>query len=163
MWLSTTESCSPPGSFHGAIAGSSFRLAGLLALALGSVEGRPQYYAKDATPGSSSDPNTISDRFEYYNLITTLAPNESEGPDDKSEWNLFKEYLDSSAQALNRPHDLSSMLRRWQNDVCLASEEEDRLNEVQLKARHALEEKAIRALKRLSGIPMPNMQSSFIC
>ncbi|KAF4772304.1 hypothetical protein HAV15_012202 [Penicillium sp. str.  len=105
------------------------------------------------------------DRFEYYNLITTLAPNESEGPDDKSEWNLFKEYLDSSAQTLNRPHDLSSMLRRWQNDVCLASEEEDRLNdvEVQLKARHALEEKAIRALKRLPGIPMPNMQISFIC
>ncbi|KAJ6118863.1 hypothetical protein N7471_013483 [Penicillium samsonianum] len=42
------------------MAGSSFRLAGLLALALGSVEGRPQYFAKDATPGSPSDPNTIS-------------------------------------------------------------------------------------------------------
>ncbi|OQE08440.1 hypothetical protein PENFLA_c133G03823, partial [Penicillium flavigenum] len=35
------------------------------------------------------------DRFEYCNLITTLAPNESGCPDDKSEWNLFKEYLDS--------------------------------------------------------------------
>jgi hypothetical protein len=37
------------------------------------------------------------DRFEYYKLITTLAPNESQGSDDKSEWSLFKEYLDSSA------------------------------------------------------------------
>ncbi|KAJ5476912.1 hypothetical protein N7475_002641 [Penicillium sp. IBT 31633x] len=36
-------------------------------------------------------------------------------------------------------------------------EEEDRLNEVQLKARHTLDEKAIRAHKRLSGIPMPNI------
>jgi hypothetical protein len=41
------------------------------------------------------------DQFEYYNLIPTLAPNESEGPHDKSEWNLFNEYLDSTAQALD--------------------------------------------------------------
>lgn len=57
------------------------------------------------------------DRFEHYNLITTLAPNESDGPDDKSEWNLFNEYLDSSLHMLDNPHDLSSMLRHWQNDV----------------------------------------------
>ncbi|KAJ5205117.1 hypothetical protein N7491_004261 [Penicillium cf. griseofulvum] len=42
------------------MAGSSFRLAGLLALALGSVEGRPRYSARDATPRLPSDPNTIS-------------------------------------------------------------------------------------------------------
>ncbi|KAJ5185673.1 hypothetical protein N7491_006457 [Penicillium cf. griseofulvum] len=108
-----------------------------------------------------SKPPDGMDQFEYCNLLTTLAPNESEGPDDKSEWNLFKEYLDSSAQALNSPHDLSSMLQRWQNDVYLARVEEDRLNEVQLKAKHALGEKAIRALERLSSILMPNIQSSF--
>lgn len=56
-------------------------------------------------------------QFEYYNLITTLAPNESDGQDDTSEWNLFNEYLDPAAQALDNPHDLSAMLRRWQTDV----------------------------------------------
>ncbi|KAJ5476913.1 hypothetical protein N7475_002642, partial [Penicillium sp. IBT 31633x] len=45
--------------------------------------------------GSKIFPDNI-DRFKYYNLITTLAPNKSEGPDDKLEWNLFKEYLNSS-------------------------------------------------------------------
>ncbi|KAJ5464910.1 uncharacterized protein N7458_000596 [Penicillium daleae] len=50
------------------------------------------------------------DRYEYYDLITTLAPNESEGPDDKSEWKLFNGYLDSDAQVLDNPYDLSRML-----------------------------------------------------
>ncbi|KAJ5111983.1 hypothetical protein N7532_000028, partial [Penicillium argentinense] len=78
------------------------------------------------------------DQFEFYNLITTLASNESEGPDDKSEWNLFNKYLDSSAQALDNPHDLSSMLQHWQNDARLANSDEDKLNEVQMRARHTL-------------------------
>jgi hypothetical protein len=93
------------------------------------------------------------DRFEYYNLMTTLAPNESGSPDDKSEWNLINEYLDSSAQALDNPHDLSFMLQHWQNYVVssvsstfskgitdsffiwmwLASSKEVKLNEVQMK------------------------------
>ncbi|KAJ5494653.1 hypothetical protein N7463_010740 [Penicillium fimorum] len=51
------------------------------------------------------------DKYKYYNLITTLAPNESEGPDDKLEWNWFNKYLESSAQALDNPYDFSSMLR----------------------------------------------------
>lgn len=42
------------------MAGSAFRIAGLLALFLGSVEGRPQYYVKDATRGLPSDPNALS-------------------------------------------------------------------------------------------------------
>lgn len=57
------------------------------------------------------------DRIKYYNLITTLAPNESDGQDDTSEWNLFSEYLDPAVEALDNPHDLSAMLRRWQTDV----------------------------------------------
>ena len=68
-----------------------------------------------AYPGSKIPDGT--DRFEYYNFTTTLAPNESDGPVDKSECNLFDKYLDSSARALDSPHDLSSMLPHWRNDV----------------------------------------------
>lgn len=40
----------------------SSRLAGILtlAVALDCVEGRPQFFLKDATPNLPSDPNTIS-------------------------------------------------------------------------------------------------------
>lgn len=38
----------------------------------------------------------------------------------------------------------------------LATEEEGILDEFQKEARHALGEMSIRALKRLSGVPMPN-------
>lgn len=55
--------------------------------------------------------------FEFYNLITTLAPYKTESPDDKSEWNLFNDYLGPSAQALDNPRDLSSMPRHLQSDV----------------------------------------------
>ncbi|KAJ5461513.1 uncharacterized protein N7458_003065 [Penicillium daleae] len=65
-------------------------------------------------------PNSI-DRFEYYNLITTLAPNKSKDPGNKSH------------------------------------SKEDKLNKVQIRVRYILGEKAIRALKRLSGIPIPNI------
>ncbi|KAJ5460743.1 uncharacterized protein N7458_002295 [Penicillium daleae] len=33
---------------------------------------------------SKEKPPAYIDRFKSYNLITTLAPNESDGPDDKS-------------------------------------------------------------------------------
>lgn len=32
------------------------------------------------------------DRREYYNLLSTLAPFESDGPGDTNEWNLFDRY-----------------------------------------------------------------------
>ncbi|KGO65557.1 Peptidoglycan-binding Lysin subgroup [Penicillium italicum] len=56
------------------MAGSSFRLVGLLALALGSVEGRPQFSARSATPGLPSDPNTISTCTWWWdNVDGTIA------------------------------------------------------------------------------------------
>ncbi|KAJ5865867.1 hypothetical protein N7534_000420 [Penicillium rubens] len=54
---------------------------------------------------------------KYYNLLVTLAPYESNGPDDTEEWNLFDTYLDSTVKAFNNPHDLSTMLQRWHEDV----------------------------------------------
>jgi len=51
------------------------------------------------------------------NLLVTLAPYESNGPDDTEEWNLFDTYLDSTVKAFNDPHDLSTMLQRWHEDV----------------------------------------------
>jgi hypothetical protein len=54
---------------------------------------------------------------KYHNLLVTLAPYESDGPDDTEEWNLFDTYLDSTVKAFNDPHDLSTMLQRWHEDV----------------------------------------------
>jgi hypothetical protein len=54
---------------------------------------------------------------EYNNLLVTLAPYESDGPDDTEEWNLFDTYLDSTVKAFNNPHALSTMLQRWHDDV----------------------------------------------
>jgi hypothetical protein len=54
---------------------------------------------------------------EYYNLLGPLAPYESDGPHDTEEWNLFDTYLDSTVKALDNPHDLSTMLQRWHDDV----------------------------------------------
>ncbi|KAL5337526.1 Alpha/Beta hydrolase protein [Aspergillus crustosus] len=94
---------------------------------------------------------------EYYNLLVNLAPYESDGPNDMEEWNLFDTYLDSTVKALDNPHDLSTMLQRWHDDVTLISKEEDELDERGRAAKARLGEKAIRALKRLSIIPMPQL------
>ncbi|KAJ5100867.1 hypothetical protein N7456_006919 [Penicillium angulare] len=102
------------------------------------------------------------DEIEYRNLLTALAPNESDGPGDNLEWNLFNQYLDSNSQALDNSKDLSFMLRSWQADVKLAREDEVAFDETQMEAKYALGEKAIRALKRLSGISMLNMQASLL-
>ncbi|KAK2734313.1 hypothetical protein FQN57_001718 [Myotisia sp. PD_48] len=91
---------------------------------------------------------------EYYNLLFKLAPYESNGPGDTEEWNLFATYLDSSAEALHNPHDLSTMLERWENDTMLAINKEEDLDEVERAAKSRLGGKAIRALQRLSVIPM---------
>ncbi|KAL3468885.1 hypothetical protein BJX99DRAFT_97546 [Aspergillus californicus] len=91
---------------------------------------------------------------EYYNLCITLAPYESNGPDDTEGWNLFDTYLDSTVKALDNPHDLSTMLQRWHDDVALISKDEDELDERGRTAKARLGEKAIRAFIRLSVIPI---------
>ncbi|CAP91151.1 hypothetical protein E8E15_000361 [Penicillium rubens] len=94
---------------------------------------------------------------KYHNLLVTLAPYESDGPDDTEEWNLFDTYLDSTVKAFNDPHDLSTMLQRWHEDVALVSKDVDGLDERGRAAKARLGAKAIRALKRLSVIPMPSL------
>jgi hypothetical protein len=55
---------------------------------------------------------------EFFNLSTTLAPNESDGPDDSEVWNLFENYLTARDPAsLNDRHDLSKMLTSWAADT----------------------------------------------
>ncbi|KAA8651081.1 hypothetical protein EYZ11_010183 [Aspergillus tanneri] len=84
--------------------------------------------------------------IKYKNLLTYLAPYESDGPGDSQEWNLFAIYLDSTPEALDNPHTLSIMLQRWQNDAALAGKEEHELDEAGKEARRQLGDKAVRAL-----------------
>ena len=48
-------------------------------------------------------------------LVDTLAPIESDGPEDNDEWNLFKQYLpdNSEEEKLHDRTHLSKMLRAW--------------------------------------------------
>ena len=57
-------------------------------------------------------------RHELFNLLTSLAPFESDGPGDTQEWNLFVSYLnaDDNEESLYERHNLSVMLQRWEND-----------------------------------------------
>lgn len=58
--------------------------------------------------------------FEYMLLIDTLAPIESDGPEDAEEWNLFEEYLavaDDDQEGLKNRHSLSETLETWRQDV----------------------------------------------
>ncbi|KAL2216035.1 hypothetical protein M432DRAFT_645900 [Thermoascus aurantiacus ATCC 26904] len=98
---------------------------------------------------------------EYLILLRDLAPHESDGPDDSQEWNLFDSYLNGGEDSLNNPHDLSDMLNDWENDVVLATTDEDKLDAAGKDAKLKLGEKAIRALKRLSTIPLPLPQISY--
>ncbi|GKZ16648.1 hypothetical protein AbraIFM66951_000116 [Aspergillus brasiliensis] len=109
--------------------------------------------------GSAEYPNLSQPEgmtyFEYHNLRYHFAPYESDGPGDTEEWNLFTTYLDSTAEALDKPHSLSTMLQRYQNDAVLARKDERELDEAAKEARRQLGEKAVRALRRLSTIPIP--------
>jgi hypothetical protein len=60
------------------------------------------------------------DSYEYDLLMTTLAPIESDGPEDTEEWNLFDEYLvvqDDDQTDLNNRHSLSQTLSQWELHV----------------------------------------------
>lgn len=69
-------------------------------------------YVPTKIPGMST--------FEYLLLTTTLAPFESDGPEDSDEWNLFEEYLavtDDHEEDLKNRHSLSDTLEAWSRDV----------------------------------------------
>lgn len=56
-------------------------------------------------------------------LQTSLAPFESDGPDDTAEWNLFDSFLKprDGRENLNDRHNISTMLRRWKHGVVCMS------------------------------------------
>ncbi|KAI0867786.1 hypothetical protein GGS24DRAFT_259681 [Hypoxylon argillaceum] len=99
--------------------------------------------------------------FEYHNLCYSLAPVESDGPEDEDEWNLIEEFAPlafDSLDDLNETHSLSTMLQAWELHRIVASQESQAAEE----AREKLGEKAVRAIRRLSVIPMPDFQSAFL-
>ncbi|RYP36414.1 hypothetical protein DL767_003377 [Monosporascus sp. MG133] len=95
--------------------------------------------------------------YEYFLHTHQLAPIESDGPGEEDEWDLFDQYYrtehpyDIEYQA-NR---LGEMLRSWQHDKVLANSYEDQLDENQLQEKRNLGARALRAIRRLSEIPMP--------
>lgn len=53
---------------------------------------------------------------EFLYLTTILAPNETDGPEDRDAWNLFDEFLTAQDPAsLDNRHDLSEMLMAWRS------------------------------------------------
>lgn len=60
------------------------------------------------------------DAFEHRLLSGTLAPNESDGPEDIEEWNLVDEYLvvrDDDQESLKNRHTLGMTLFLWKDHV----------------------------------------------
>ena len=69
-------------------------------------------------PGSSkftaSGPTPGMTQHEYGLLLTTLAPFESDGPENTEEWNLFDTFLSKDKESWHDPHDLGKMLKMWE-------------------------------------------------
>ncbi|RDW90058.1 uncharacterized protein DSM5745_01833 [Aspergillus mulundensis] len=118
--------------------------ADLMALMLKA--GSSEYKAQPARIPSGVDEAT------YRLLSEELAPNESDGPGDTQEWNLFKTYINPTVEALNDPHDLSRMLLSWCNDMALISKDDNDLDEQDKAAKVRIGDKGIRGLKRLAVI-----------
>ncbi|KAK5634165.1 hypothetical protein RRF57_009879 [Xylaria bambusicola] len=76
------------------------------------------FYKAGSASYTSERPTGISD-VEYFKLIHSLAPIESDGPEDKDEWDLIKEYSSlgfDDPDGLNQTDSLSSMLEAWNFD-----------------------------------------------
>ncbi|KAL4914475.1 hypothetical protein BDW62DRAFT_190410 [Aspergillus aurantiobrunneus] len=83
------------------------------------------------------------DQFEYYTLARTVAVNEEE-------WNLFDAFLGGEGREGER---LSDVLGRWEEGVRLAWQESARAEGTE----QALSPAAIKAIRRLSTIPIPQV------
>ncbi|KAF3919809.1 hypothetical protein ABW20_dc0109497 [Dactylellina cionopaga] len=89
----------------------------------------------------------------YFTLAVTLAPWESDGPDDTNEWNLYTEFLkEDTADCLNNRHSLSELIESWDDCVDAVHADEDKLDEYQKGIRNKLGEKGIRAINRLAVV-----------
>ncbi|KAL3462496.1 hypothetical protein BJX64DRAFT_277202 [Aspergillus heterothallicus] len=100
----------------------------------------------------------LLDQFEFYTLSKTLAPNET-AHGGKEEWNLFERFLeDGEAKGI---HDLSEILRRWRDAAILASQHtiKSSSNGIprEIEDQPVLSATAVRAIRRLSTIPIPQV------
>ncbi|KAL6236507.1 hypothetical protein BDW75DRAFT_206568 [Aspergillus navahoensis] len=91
------------------------------------------------------------DMYEYYTLARTVAVNEV-GDGSGEEWNLFEAFLGHEESGSGR-HDLSGMLERWERSMSLAL----RGNKTGEEGQISLNPTAIRAIKRLSKVPTPQV------
>lgn len=59
------------------------------------------------------------DSYSFDHLTRTVAPIESDGPEDSEEWNLYDMLTvsDTREEDLKKRHSLSSMLRTWNGAV----------------------------------------------
>ncbi|KAL3471581.1 hypothetical protein BJX99DRAFT_250299 [Aspergillus californicus] len=85
------------------------------------------------------------EQYEYYVLMRLCAVNEV---DRGVGWNLFEEFLGDGEGALADRHDFSEILGRWSRAEV---EESGEIEE------HVLSATAVRAIRRLSAIPTPQV------
>ncbi|OBT83815.1 hypothetical protein VE02_05512 [Pseudogymnoascus sp. 03VT05] len=105
-----------------------------------------------------------ADAFEVRLLNTILAPNESDGPEDTEEWNIFYEFqmvVDGDQKSLDNRHSLDMSLYLWRDHVTLATSSNNLTEELKERKEKELNPKAIRAIKRLMVTPMPDIQGAF--
>ncbi|CAH0025066.1 unnamed protein product [Clonostachys rhizophaga] len=101
-------------------------------------------------------------QYEFRELQTTLAPVESDGPEDDNEWNLFDRFMkiqENGDKCEEGKTTLGTMLRSWRVCWKVINADEEALKEAGKKCKEELGEKYIRAVKRLSEIPMPDLDS----
>ncbi|KXJ90526.1 hypothetical protein Micbo1qcDRAFT_176311 [Microdochium bolleyi] len=98
--------------------------------------------------------------FEFSILSTILAPIESDGPGDITEWNLLHYYLSrefvAHPELVEDPPLLSAVLRKWETDCAIASKPLESLDKTEKAYRLGMSDKHIRGIKRLSAAIAPN-------
>ncbi|MCJ1307319.1 hypothetical protein MMC25_000965 [Agyrium rufum] len=120
------------------------------------------YYSAGA-PGYEHIAQPEKDMPEFLNFLVTLAPNESDGPDDREVWNLFDTYLtQQDVESFGNPHNLSEMLAKWDHDKRIANIPDEGATEEVKQEKARLGPKAIRALVRLSTVLVPHVQKTIM-
>ncbi|KAL4736878.1 hypothetical protein BDV11DRAFT_192880 [Aspergillus similis] len=90
------------------------------------------------------------DMYEYYTLARTVAVNECGKGNE--EWNLFEAFLEHGGSGIGR-HDLSELLGRWEQSKSLVLQQ----SKPGGTGQSTLSPTAIRAIRRLSTIPTPQV------